>query len=161
MNTPTHCSAPTLAKLLSLSERRIRQLASEGIIPKVKTGQYDIVGSIRGYLHYIHQHDEKNSSAYQREKTRLTKVQADQATLSLERDQGKLLCAITVEQVWTDSLLHMRSILLNCAQRLTTQIMSCAPLQREQVNRCVQAVMEEALEKITDATCYPSGEGDV
>jgi len=45
MDTSRLCSAATLAKLLDLSERRIRQLASEGVIPKVTTGQYDIVGA--------------------------------------------------------------------------------------------------------------------
>jgi len=54
MSIPAHCSAATLAKLLSLSEWRIHQLANQGLIPKVKCGQYDTVDGIHATLDYLH-----------------------------------------------------------------------------------------------------------
>jgi len=39
-----------IAKLLDLSERRVQQLSREGVIPKAERGQYDLIGSVRGYV---------------------------------------------------------------------------------------------------------------
>ena len=42
-----------IARLLDLSERRVQQLSREGVIPKAERGQYDLVGSVRGYVRYL------------------------------------------------------------------------------------------------------------
>jgi phage terminase Nu1 subunit (DNA packaging protein) len=42
-----------IAKLLDLSERRVQQLSREGVIPKAERGQYDLIGSVRGYVRYL------------------------------------------------------------------------------------------------------------
>ena len=40
----------TIAKLFGLSERRIQQLAQEGIIPKPDKNQYELIGCVRAYI---------------------------------------------------------------------------------------------------------------
>jgi hypothetical protein len=45
-----------IARLLDLTERRVQQLAREGIIPPAarsgnERGRYDLVGAVRGYVH--------------------------------------------------------------------------------------------------------------
>ena len=45
-----------IAKLLDLSERRVQQLSREGVIPKAERGQYDLIGSVRGYVRYLRDH---------------------------------------------------------------------------------------------------------
>ena len=42
-----------IAKLLDRSERRVQQLSREGVIPKAEHGQYDLIGSVRGYVRYL------------------------------------------------------------------------------------------------------------
>ena len=41
-----------IARLLDLSERRVQQLSRKGVIPKAERGQYDLIGSVRGYVRY-------------------------------------------------------------------------------------------------------------
>jgi len=65
MTTSVPGSVATLAKLLNLSERRIYQLVKEGVIPKVKSGQYDIVGAIQGYLHHLQLPDTETITDHQ------------------------------------------------------------------------------------------------
>ena len=48
-----------IAKLLDLSERRVQQLSREGVIPKATRGQYDLVGSVRGYVRYLRSRNRK------------------------------------------------------------------------------------------------------
>ena len=45
MSTPTY-PVSTIAKLFNLTERRVQQLASEGVIPKPERGKYDLVASV-------------------------------------------------------------------------------------------------------------------
>ena len=156
MDTSRLCNAATLAKLLDLSERRIRQLASEGVIPKIKTGQYDIVGAIRGYTHYIHQRDEKDSSSYQEAKTRLINIQADLATLRLARNQDELIPATAVDNAWSDSILRARAILLGLPPRLSAQISQHDDLADDPhiVSRIIAQGINEALDELGKPITY-------
>ena len=47
------CSLEELADLFDLSKRRIQQLASEGWIPRVMKGHYNLDQCVRGYLNYL------------------------------------------------------------------------------------------------------------
>lgn len=52
MTTPSYPVA-TIAKLFNLTERRVQQLAKEGVIPKPEKGKYDLIGCVRGYIAYL------------------------------------------------------------------------------------------------------------
>ena len=49
----TSFNIQAIAKLLKLSERRIQQLAKEGVIPKAERGKYDLIGSVQGYIDFL------------------------------------------------------------------------------------------------------------
>lgn len=46
-------SGKVIARLLNITERRLQQLAREGIVPKAARGQYPLAGCIRGYITYL------------------------------------------------------------------------------------------------------------
>lgn len=50
--TPTYPVA-TIADLLMVSERRVQQLAKEGVIPKAERGRYELVPTVQGYIRYL------------------------------------------------------------------------------------------------------------
>lgn len=58
---PTIETAPTvrIVELTGLTERRLRQLASDGRIPEPSRGQWDLVGVIRGL---VARHDERDGT---------------------------------------------------------------------------------------------------
>ena len=60
MAVPT--SLKTLSILLDVTERRIQQLAREGIIVRDKRGRYDLIPSIQGYVRYWRARVEKKES---------------------------------------------------------------------------------------------------
>lgn len=41
------------SKLFNLTDRRIQQLAKEGIIPKAARGKYPLIGTIKAYVSYL------------------------------------------------------------------------------------------------------------
>lgn len=49
---PTY-GATFYAKLFNITERRVQQLAKEGIIPKVARGKYPLLGAVRGYITFL------------------------------------------------------------------------------------------------------------
>lgn len=51
----TICSANTLAQLLKISSRRVRQLGELGIMHRIARGQYELFQSVEGYVKYLRQ----------------------------------------------------------------------------------------------------------
>lgn len=82
------CAASTLAKLFVLSERRIRQLASTGIIPKAQDGQYQVMGAVRAYVLFLRERTRSNTdpeaALLAHERLRLLKTRADLADHELQ-----------------------------------------------------------------------------
>ena len=50
---PYFTSLQTLSVLLDITERRVQQLADEGIVVRKRQGHYDLVASIQGYVRYL------------------------------------------------------------------------------------------------------------
>lgn len=49
---PTY-PAEFYARLFNLTDRRIQQLASDGVIPKTARGKYPLLGTVRGYVAFL------------------------------------------------------------------------------------------------------------
>lgn len=52
-------AGPQMAKLSGLTERRLRELASEGCFPKPAEGQYQLVPTIQGLLRYYREKEQQ------------------------------------------------------------------------------------------------------
>ena len=89
-----------IAKLLDLSERRVQQLSREGVIPKATRGQYDLIGSVRGYVRYLRDQAVKAQAGapdYASERARFIRARADLAEMEAEEKRGSVLAAEDVE----------------------------------------------------------------
>lgn len=114
----TH-SLSTIAKLLNLSERRVQQLATDGIIPKGFKGQYDLIGCIRGYTLYLQkQLTQSDFRDLKEEKTRLVKYQADKAQIDLAIVQGDAVLITDIEKQISDMISIVRARLLTLPNKL-------------------------------------------
>ena len=81
---PTSYPVSTISKLFGISERRVQQLAQDGIIPKPEKNQYELVGSVRSYINYLQQRAFGKGVGTQDtfvERARLLKAQADMAEI--------------------------------------------------------------------------------
>ena len=74
----------TLGKLLDLTDRRIQQLAAEGVIPKAERGRYPFVGAIQGYVRYLQERvsGDRSTSDLSTERARLAREQADKVAMA-------------------------------------------------------------------------------
>ena len=46
-------SLTAISQLLKLTERRIQQLAKDGIVPKADRGEYDMIPVVHAYIDYF------------------------------------------------------------------------------------------------------------
>lgn len=92
---------PVLARFLNLTERRITQLAKEGIVTRSGRGQYPLAQSVRGYVTFLQQTasgmegiDPDKLEPFKRKAHYL----AEAEKLNLEKQRGELVPRIEVEQ---------------------------------------------------------------
>lgn len=114
-------SVSELARLFHLTERRVQQLAKEGIIPKAKRGQYELEAAVEGYVHYLQErasgrqegtyHD---TSDIKRERQRLIKAQADK----IEHENQLLRRELITVDFFSQSLHEVASVFTACIDAL-------------------------------------------
>ena len=79
-----------IAKLLKLTERRVQQLAKDGIIPKSERGKYDLVSSVHGYVDFLKAKAGGEFTAEEviKNKNKLIKAKAELAEIEKMRQQA-------------------------------------------------------------------------
>jgi hypothetical protein len=93
-----------IARLLNITERRLQQLAREGIVPKAAHGQYPLAAAIRGYVTYLQNAGVNAEGTIDPEKLDPFKRRAyyqgelDKNKLAMERSE--MLTSMDVEQTF-------------------------------------------------------------
>ncbi len=113
-----------IARLLDLSERRVQQLSREGVIPKAERGQYDLIGSVRGYVRYLRDQAARAQAGapdYAAQRARFIRARADIAEMEAEEKRLSLIAADQIEAAWIAVLALLRTRLLALPDRLAPQ----------------------------------------
>jgi phage terminase Nu1 subunit (DNA packaging protein) len=147
-----------IARLLDLTERRVQQLAREGVIPPAarsgaERGRYDLVGAVRGYVHYLREQAARSQSGtadFGAERARLVKAKADLAEMDAGARRSDLLPVADVEAAWIAVLYRLRARILVLPDRL-------APLVHEETTIAgARASIREAIaETLTELSSLP------
>jgi phage terminase Nu1 subunit (DNA packaging protein) len=145
----TLVSPKVIAQLFELTERRVRELAAEGVIPKPHRGQYDLIGCVRGYIRFLKSRalvDASGGGDLRHERTRLVKARADEAELNLGVRRREL-----VEIAFAVDLL--RDVIGACRARLLAYPTKIAPLVKEcesvpAIYTLLEREMHEALDEL-------------
>lgn len=114
----------TIAKLLDLTERRVQQLAREGVLPKAESGRYDLVQAVRGYVKYLRDRavgDASAADAYT-ERARLTRLTADKLELEIARQTGQLVDAAAVKKEAFSAGRQVRDRLMKIPDKLSPEL---------------------------------------
>jgi phage terminase Nu1 subunit (DNA packaging protein) len=164
-----------IAKLLDLSERRVQQLSREGVIPKAERGQYDLIGSVRGYVRYLRDQALKAQAGapdYAAERARFIRARADLSEMEAEEKRRSLIAAEQIEAAWIAVLALLRTRLLALPDRLAPQAFEQSTVgdTRNLIRAAIREVLDDLaqpdieleadidLEGVTD-TQADSGEG--
>lgn len=160
-----------IARLLDLSERRVQQLSREGVIPKAERGQYDLIGSVRGYVRYLRDQATKAQAGapdYAAERARFIRARADLAEMEAEEKRGALIAAEEIEAAWIAVLALLRTRLLALPDRLAPQVFEQSTVgdTRNLIRMTIREVLDDLaqpdvqLEAIADIDGLPNPEAD-
>ncbi|MGP6089758.1 terminase small subunit, Nu1 [Antarctobacter jejuensis] len=150
-----------IAKLLDLSERRVQQLSREGVIPKATRGQYDLIGSVRGYVQYLRDQALKAQAGapdYASERARFIRARADLAEMEAEEKRGSVIAAEYVEGAWIAVLTLLRTRILALPDRLAPQLHSEA--SPAGVRDALRSALREVLEELAESDVRPEDDND-
>lgn len=121
--TPTYPVA-TIAKLLMLSERRVQQLTSAGIIPRAERGRYELAPAVQGYIKFLqersHGGGQQGPADYHAEKARLTRTQADIAEIDLAKARREVASVKQIERNLSNVFAEVRTNLRNIPDRVVS-----------------------------------------
>lgn len=95
----------TICKMLDLTDRRVQQLSKEGILPKTEKGKYDLVGCVRGYVHYLRDRSLGKDSDLDGFQWRDRKLKAEALKAEMELDEmRKVLVPVEKVENYLDKL---------------------------------------------------------
>jgi len=109
-----------VSDFLMLTDRRVQQLKSEGVIVKIDRGQYDLVQSTQGYINFLRERafgGVANTDQHG-EKTRLITAQANIAEMNDAELRGDLVRADIVRRAIFTAARGVRNSLQTVADRL-------------------------------------------
>ena len=141
-----------IARLLDLTERRVQQLASEGIIPKASRGKYDLVESVRRYIGQLRLQVEASPSGkvtvLEDERARLTRAKADLAELDERERRDELVPAVQIEKFLLAILSRVRQGVLTLPSRAAPKAHDAKTIP--QVERIILDCCHEVLKEISE-----------
>lgn len=120
-------SSKVLSRIIGVSERRIRQLAEEGILTKVSSGRYNFQESLHGYIINLRVANDTNKIQTELEdqldlkleQALHVRVKRHMSELKYSLMKGNVHRAEDVEAVMVNMLTNFKTKLLNLPTKLT------------------------------------------
>ena len=93
MNESEGATANQVAELLELTPRRVQQLATEGVFPKLNRGRYPLVACLRAYIRYWQDRAEGRFTENDLDQARLEKEQLEvrRRRIEVAKAEGELI----------------------------------------------------------------------
>ena len=143
-----------IAKLLDLSERHVRRLADDNILKKPEKNKGWEITNVTLYIRYLRERafgKDISTTDLHNEKLRLTKAQADKATLEVNELEGELIPAQIVEDTWINYSMNVRAKLLALPTRIAHEIITIEDYQealeilKKQINEALKELSEDGI----------------
>lgn len=112
--------AETAAKLLMMTPHRIRQLVSEGWIPKAARNAYPLVGLVQGYIRFLK--DEQRRANKVQAESRVRDARAREIELRIAEREGRLIETAEALTTLDEILGQIRSDLSGAPARITRDL---------------------------------------
>lgn len=147
-----------MAKLLMVSERRVQQLAKEGVIPRADRGRYELVPTVQGYIKYLQDRCSGEAVAYDYavEKARLTKAQADLAEIEVARARQDVVSLAQIGRNLQGLFTVVKTNIRNVPGRIVSSLVGLTDERR--IKSLLLAELDQVLETMaeTDLGVEPS-----
>ena len=146
-----------IARFLNLTERRVQQLAREGVLPKPEKGKYDLVRCVQTYVRYLQDRaygSDVTAQDTHHERARLIKAQADKTELEVAAMRNALVAIEDVEADWLQHISACRMRLLALPTKTAFQI--AVMTEPAEIERFLKHAVYEALTELTQRHDEPA-----
>ena|GEM_PF-173103 len=142
----------TIARVLDLSERRVRQLRDEGVIGeyKCKAGLYDLVPTVQKYINFLRsgKPDGEGGVNYHTERALFMRAKRQDVEFELGLKEGNLHTSEDVRAV-------IASVLTNFKSRIMAMPSKLAPVLSKktkvvEIKKIIKAACDEALNELAE-----------
>ena len=142
-------SAQAIAKLLNVSDRRVRQLRDEGIIEETMPGLYKLLETNHAYIDYLkgNAQIEENLSYYE-ERAKLVKAKRQNEELDLKIRKKDLHESSEIEEVMAEMLTNFKVRLMAIPAKLSPVLAGMN--DRTKIYKLLQEAVEEGLNELSD-----------
>ncbi len=135
-----------LARLLGITDRRVRQLVNDGIVSRQPEGDYLLPEAIAEYYAFKYKPDE--AVDYMEEKALHEKTKRELAELELARRRNEVHDAEDVQIVMVDMLTNLRSQLLGLPTKMAQL------LAERDAGYIDKALTKEIEERLSELSAY-------
>ena len=168
---PTYPAA-TMAKLLLLTPHRLQQLVTEGVVPKVERGRYELAPVIQAYIHYLRERTLPGMmNVVSLDEARQRKLSADAklAEIEVAKAESGVATIQVVEKSWSDLVHAVRGRLLALPQNVAAMVAveddtgKCEALLSREIRSALAELGDGKLPDIEERAGEPdesAGEGD-
>ncbi len=168
---PTYPAA-TMAKLLLLTPRRLQQLVTEGVVPKVERGRYELAPVIQAYIHYLRERTLPGMmNVVSLDEARQRKLSADAklAEIEVAKAESGVATIQVIEKSWSDLVHAVRGRLLALPQNVAAMVAveddtgKCEALLSREIRSALAELGDGKLPDIEERAGEPdesAGEGD-
>ena len=93
-----YITATTMAKLIDVTPRRLQQLVTEGVVPRVTKGKYELVPVVHAYIRYLREHRETEGEPDENDpKRELDDLRVQKARMDLAKERREFLPVSVLE----------------------------------------------------------------
>ena len=147
---PTIVTTKEISEILNLSDRRIRQLASEDALVRIGHGKFDLPASIQAYIEYVINRDKSDGELDKTTEEALwTRARRKKTELDLQIMQGELHRSEDVKLVMNDMLGSFRARLLGLPTKIAPQL-----IKKDEIPVIKQILKEAVLEVLDELSDY-------
>jgi len=142
-----------IAQILELTEKRVEQLAKDGIIPEHNRGHFKLLPVIQGYVRYLRSQiaDDDTTSDLNVERARLTRLKREDAELDLQVRRNELHRSGDVEFIMTNMLIAFKAKLETLPYKVLPSVMNVpeGDGKADSMTAILKSAIDEALTEIS------------
>ena len=141
-----------IARILDISERRVRQLKAENVIQEYKgmAGLYDLLPTVHNYINFLRRRNPESEENidYNTERAKLVRAKRLNEEYDLRVKEGDLHTSADIESVMTDMLINFKSRLTAMPSKLSPVLSK--KTDKAEISRILKDAVDEALNELSD-----------
>jgi hypothetical protein len=141
-----------VARVLDLTERRVRQLKEQGIIQEYKgmPGLYELIPTVHAYVNYLRNRNPESAENidYNTERAKLVRAKRLNEEYDLRVKEGDLHASADIETVMSNMLINFKSRLAAIPAKLSPILSK--KTDKAEIHRILKDSVDEALNELAD-----------